>query len=62
MAHLHQLASGMLLGALLSALPAEMIDEDDERQLEQLLRDAPPELREPLRRKLEEVRQRRRNS
>ena len=57
-----QEVGGMLLGALLAALPAEMIDEDDERQLEQLLRDAPPELREPLRRKLEEVRQRRRNS
>jgi hypothetical protein len=53
---------GMLLGALLAALPPELIDEDDERRLEQLLNDAPPELREPLQRKLEEVRRRRRGS
>jgi hypothetical protein len=51
----------MLLRAWLAVLPARMIDEDLESRLKQLLPQALPELREPLRRKLEEVRQRRRN-
>ncbi len=61
MARLQQLASGILLGASPAALPAEMIDEDDERQLEGLLPQARPGLREPLRCK-GEVRRRRRGS
>lgn len=52
----------MMAGALLAALPAELIDEDDERQLEELMNEAPPELRELMRRKLEEVRRRRRGN
>jgi hypothetical protein len=39
-----------------------VLNENDERQIEELLSVVPPELRETLRRKLEEVRQRRRNS